>query len=407
MEFSDSGGRHGGHGFCVDFRAVNNITKPHAFPLPPIDDILALLGKATRFSTLDLRSGYWQVALDQADREKAAFACHSGLFQFRVIPCGLANAPDISQQLMFIVLGGLEQFSMAYLDDILIFSGSMSEHLQHLQSVFNQLKKRGLRIKLPKYQFMMVETRYLVFVINKKGIKPDDDKVKVIRSIPEPSTVRQLRVFIGAIRYYRRFIPAFLRIATPLIALTKKGSRFTWTDDCQRSFDMLKDQLTTIPLLAYPDMNKPMILYTDASDQCIGASLTQPCPEKDGPVPGVPEEIRIYFLSQKLTSTQQRWHVIEREAYAIVYALQKLHYYLNGAQFTIKTDHKLLKYLFKADWTNKKIQQWALKITGYNCTIEYLSGKDNTCADLLSRIPNQLEEESELQETEIDDKSSN
>ena len=112
-----------------------------------------------------------------------------------------------------------------------------------------------------------------------------------------------------------------------------------------------------------------MILYTDASDQSIGACLTQPCPEKDGPVPGIPEEIPIYFLSPKLNSTQQRWPVIEKEAYAIVYALQKLDYYLNGAQFTIKTDHKPLKYLFKADWTNKKIQQWALKITGYNCTI--------------------------------------
>ena len=148
-------------------------------------------------------------------------------------------------------------------------------------------------------------------------------------------------------------------------------------------------------------MNKPMILCTDASDQCIGACLTQPCHEKDGPVPGIPEEIPI--LSHKLSPAQQRCPVIEKEAYAIVYALQNLDYYLNGAQFTIKTDHKLLK--FKAYWTNKKIQQWALKITGCNCIIEYLSGKRNTCADLLSSIPNQLEQQSELQETEIDDKS--
>ena len=211
-----------GHRFCVDFRALNNITKPLAYPLPLIDDILALLGKATCFSTLDLRSGYWQVALDQADREKAAFVCHTGLFQFRVMPFGLANAPGVFQQLMSIVLGGLEGFSMAYIDDILVFSSSINEHFQHLQAVFNRLRRHGLKIKLAKCQFLMAETKYLGFVINKQGIKPDDDKVKVIRSMPEPKTVRQVRGFIGAIGYYRRFIPAFSRIATPLIALTKK-----------------------------------------------------------------------------------------------------------------------------------------------------------------------------------------
>ena len=223
--------------------------------VPLIDDILALLGKATCFSTLDLRAGFWQVALDQADHEKAAFACQFELFQFRVMPFELANAPGIFQQLMSIVLEGLEQFSLAYLDDIMVFSNSISEHLQHLQSVFNQLRKHGLKIKLPKCQFMMAETKYLGFVMNKKEIKPDDDKVKVIRSMPESRTVRQVRGFIGAIGYYQRFIPAFSRIAISPIALTKKDTRFKWTDDCQRSFDMLKDQLTTIPLLAYLDMN--------------------------------------------------------------------------------------------------------------------------------------------------------
>ena len=152
-------------------------------------------------------------------------------------------------------------------------------------------------------------------------------------------------------------------------------------------------------------MNKPMILYIDASDQCIGTCLTQLCPENDSPFPGIPEEIPIYFISHKLSSTQQRWPVIEKEAYVIVYTLQKFDHSLNGAQFTVKTDHNPLKYIFKENWTNKKIQQQALKISRYNCTIEYLSGKENSCDDLLSRMPNKLEQESKLQETEIDDKS--
>ena len=173
----------------------------------------------------------------------------------------------------------------------------------------------------------------------------------------------------------------------------------------QRSFNTLKEQLTAIPQLAYPDLGRPMILYTDASDQCIDACLTQPCPERDGPILGVPEEVPIYFLSHKLSPTQQRLPVIEKEAYAIVYALEKMNYYLSGATFVIKTDHKPFQYLFEAGWTNKKIQQWALKLSGYNCRIEYLAGRENTCADLLSRIPKQLERESISVIPEVDDQA--
>ena len=176
------------------------------------------------------------------------------------------------------------------------------------------------------------------------------DKVKVTRAMPAPRTIQQVKGFIRAIGYYQRFIPAFSRIATPLIALTKKYARFRWTEDCQRSFNTLKEQLTAVPLLTYPDLNKPMILNTDASDQCIGPCLTQPCPEIGGPVPGIP----IYLMSHWLSPIQQRWPVIEKEAYTIVYALQKLDYYLSGAKFTIKTDNKPLQYLFETELTNKK-----------------------------------------------------
>ena len=245
MEFSNRNSQQkGGHRFSVDFQALNNITKPLAYPLPLIDDILVLLGKSTYFSTLDLRSGYWQVALDEADREKTTFACHVGLYQSRVMPFGLANAPGIFKQLMSVVLGGLEQFAMAYLDDILIFSASINEHLRHLKIVFVQLRKHGLKIKLPKCKFMKKKTKYLGFVIDKSGVHPDIDKVEVIRALPKPQTVREVTGFRGAIGYYRRFIPAFWRIATPLIALTKKYARFSWTEDCQRSFNTLKEQLT-------------------------------------------------------------------------------------------------------------------------------------------------------------------
>ena len=143
----------------------------------------------------------------------------------------------------------------------------------------------SLKLKLSKCQFLREETKYLGFVINKDGIKTDVDKVEVIKAIPAPKTVREIRGFIGAIGYYRRFIPAFSRLAGPLISLTKKYAQFRWTEDCQRASEALKDQLTAVPLLACPDFSKPMELYTDASDKCIGAVLTQPCPDKDGPMP--------------------------------------------------------------------------------------------------------------------------
>ena len=191
--------KDGGHRFCVDFRKLNSITRPLAVPLPLIDDILALLGEASCFSTLDLRSGYWQVALDKVDQEKTAFACHVGLFNFRVMPFGLSNAPGIFTQLMSIVLGGMEGFAMAYLDDILVFSRTPEEHLGHLQQVFDRLRKHGLKLKLSKCQFLKEETKYLGFIIDKKSIKPDLDKVEVIKAMPEPTTVIKVRGLIGAI----------------------------------------------------------------------------------------------------------------------------------------------------------------------------------------------------------------
>lgn len=370
--------------FCVDFRQLNRITKKNSYPLPVIDEILALLGKAKYFTTLDLKSGYWQVSMNDDDREKTAFTCHAGLFEFNVMPFGLANAPSIFQELMSEVLQGFD-FCFAYIDDILIHSTTLEEHIEHLQKVFDRLRQHGLKLKLKKCSFVQKETNYLGFVINEKGIKPDLNKVEAIRKMQTPTMVKHVRSFIGMCSYYRRFLPNFSEIAAPLVALTKKHARFSWTTACQTAFDALKSHLTNIPLLAYPDLNKPYVLYTDASDKAIGACLTQPCDAKDSFLPNINDEVPIHFISHKLSDTQTRWSTIEKEAFAIHFALQRLDHYLHNAQFVIRTDHKPLKYLLEAPMQNKKIQLWALGIAGYNCTIEYIAGKDNTCADLLSR----------------------
>ena len=348
--------KDGSKRFCVDFRKLNQVTKKNSYPLPLIDDILALLGKAKYFTSLDLKSGYWQVAMDEQDKEKTAFACHKGLFEFNVMPFGLSNAPAVFQELMSVLLQGCNNFATAYLDDIMIFSSTLEEHLEHLSIIFGKLRQHNLKLKLKKCSFLKIETNYLGFVISENGIKPDEKKVEAIRSLPVPTCVREVRSFIGMCSYYRRFIPNFSQKAEPIVALTRKYAHYKWSEAHQRAFDYLKDSLTAVPLLVYPDSNKPYVLYTDASDTCIGACLTQECEGDEKP---------IYYLSHKLSRSQCKWSVVEKECFAIHFALQKLDYYLHNSQFVIRTDHKPLKYLLDSPMQNKKIQMWALSMSGY------------------------------------------
>jgi hypothetical protein len=383
--------------FCVDFRQLNKVTKSMSYPLPLIDDILAQLGEAKYFTCLDLKSGYWQVKMEEKDKEKTAFATpHRGLFQFLVMPFGLANAPSVFMMLMNVVLQGLEGFACAYLDDVIIFSKTAEEHARHIQQVFERLRMHNLKLKLKKCKFFQEETEYLGFVISKDGVKPNPNKVEAIRRMAAPSNVREVRSFVGMCSYYRRFIPNFSEIAEPIVALTRKYARFVWTETCQKAFDFIKKSLSVVPLLAFPDPNQPYILYTDASDSCIGACLAQEVPCTNGNK----EEKPIYFLSHKLSDTQCRWSTIEKEAFAIHYALQKLDFYLHNAKFTIRTDHRPLRYLLESPMQNRKIQMWALSLSGYDCQIEYIPGPQNVLADLLSRLPSNPELEAEPQEDE-------
>lgn len=326
--------KDGSKRFCVDFRQLNKVTKFNSYPLPLIDDILALLGGSKYFTTLDLKSGYWQVLVQEKDKEKTAFTCHRGLFEFNVMPYGLRTVPQVFQELMGIVLEGLENFSMAYLDDVLIHSATLESQFEHIQKVYDILKEHGLKLKLKKCSFLKETTSYLGFTISTDGVSPDPSNVSSIRSLPAPSSVKEVRSFLGMCSYYRRFIPQFLEIAIPLIHLTKKYAKFKWTDESQKTFDHLKQNLTCVPLLGYPDTGKPYVLYTDASDKAIGACLVQELEHNDQIGPGVKNEKPIYFLSHKST--------VEKEAFAIHYAIQKLDHYLHNATFVIKTDHRPL-----------------------------------------------------------------
>ena len=205
------------------------------------------------------------------DAEKASFTTVDALYTWNVMPFGLCNAPSVFQHLMSEVLDGLDDFSCAYFDDILIYSSSLDEHLAHIQAVFDRLRQHHLKLKLKKCKFMMQSTIYLGFVVGSNGINPDPEKVQATRDIPTPLTVTDVRAIIGTCSYYRRFIPKFSEIARPLIALTRKNIKFVWDAQCQEAFCSLKERLAQAPLLAFPDTSKPYILTTDASDKCIGA----------------------------------------------------------------------------------------------------------------------------------------
>ena len=201
--------KDGSYRFCTDFRKLNQITKTSSWPLPVIDDMLTVLGKAKYFTTLDLKSGYWQIPLREEDKEKTAFGCHRGLFEYNVLPFGLTNGPSTFQQLISVVLNELGDFSMAYLDDIIIFSPTLEDHMRHMNKVFERLTEHNLKLKLSKCKFIEDETQYLGFIINKDGIMTDPEKVRVIKGMSPPTTVKGVRSFIGMCSYYRRFFQIF------------------------------------------------------------------------------------------------------------------------------------------------------------------------------------------------------
>lgn len=369
--------KDGSERFCVDYRKLNSVTRRDSHPIPHVQDTLDCLHGTCYFSCMDLRSGYWQVEVDDESKPKTAFATHSGLFEFRKMPFGLANAPSTFQRLMHAVLRGLHyEICLVYLDDIIIFSRTFEDHLAHLNDVFSRLRSANVRLKPSKCSFARSSVEYLGHVVSRDGITPDPSKIRAVKEFPVPRCTRDVRSFLGLANYYRRFIRNFATIASPLNQLTHKNTRFNWTAACDNAFHELKSSLISAPILAYPDFSLPFELHTDASSTGIGYAL---CQTQAG------LNRAIAYGGRDLNAAERNYSTTEREALAIVEAIKKFRNYLYDRKFTIYTDHHALRWLMSIKDPNGRLARWALLIQQYDFTIVYKAGKLNSDADALSR----------------------
>ena len=365
--------------FCVDYRKLNAVTRKDSFPLPRIDDALDALSGSSYFTTLDLQSGYHQVAMDPSSKDKTAFITHAGLYEFNVMSFGLTNAPPDFQRLMSRVLHGLEwKTCLIYIDDIIIFSSSFEEHLNRLCLVFSRLREAGLKLKPSKCHFARNSVAFLGFVVSSEGILPDLSKLDAVRSFPKPSCVKDVRSFLGLCNYYRRFVHGFAKIASPLNHLTRKQVDFVWSPECEKAFQELKERLCSPPVLAYPDFSQPFHLYTDASQHALGYVLGQ---IREG------REHVIAYGGRELNVAEKNYSTTEREALAVVEGIKRYQPYLSGKHFLVHTDHGSLSWLMNVKDPTGRLARWALQLQQYDFEIVHRPGTSNGNADALSRRP--------------------
>jgi hypothetical protein len=340
--------------------------------------MLDKLGKSKYFTTLDLASGYWQIEVKEEDREKTAFTTGAGLYEFNVLPFGLTGAPSAFQRTMDYILMDTPH-SMVYIDDVIVFSESFAQHLVDLENVFKRIRQANLKLKPQKCAWAKPEVKFLGHVVSNKGIKPDPENTEKVQSFPTPKTVKHIQQFLGLASYYRRFIKDFAKIAEPLHKLLKKSEKFRWTEKCQEAFEVLKEKLTSPPIMTFPRFDKPFLLQTDASGHSLGAVLGQV--NEDG------AETVVAYASRTLKAAERAYSVIERELLAIIWGVRFWRHYLYGQNIQLQTDHAPLRWLMSHKDQSSRLIRWALQLQEYDIQIEYKPGKSNENADALSRIP--------------------
>ena len=370
--------------FCIDYRKLNSLTIKNKFPMPIIEEILDELQGSKVFTKLDMRSGYHQVRMLSADEEKTAFKTNQGHYQFKVMPFGLTNAPATFQCIMNEVLQPfLRQFVLVFLDDILIYSKSLEDHLQHLQQVLETLRQHQLYLKASKCSFAQHSLEYLGHIISDQGVSTDHTKTQNMLNWPVPTSFTDLRAFLGLTGYYRKFVKHYGIIAKPLTSILKQ-KQFQWTEQANTAFQQLKQAMTTTPVLALPNFQAQFTIETDACKDGVGAVLMQQ---------GQP----LAYLSKALGDKHKNLSIYEKEFLALIMAVDKWRHYLQRQEFIILTDLRSLQYLSEQHLHSDMQRKAMTRLMGLQFKIKYRKGKENMAADALSRVAHMMAVQSVVQ----------
>lgn len=371
--------KDGSSRLCVDYRKLNEVTRKDAYPFQSIDSIISNLGGARYFTTLDASRGYLQVRMEPGDEEKTAFVCHRGLFEFTRMPFGLAGAPMTFQRLMDNVLGNARwSHAMAYLDDIVVYSDTFEDHLRHLKDVLEKLRAAGITLNPNKAQIAETRISLLGFVIDDGRVAPCPEKLQSILEYPRPSDVSSLRRYLGLMNFYRHFIPGCAALQAPLTRLLRKSERWSWGPEQEAAFIRLSNALVDTANLRLPDLNRPFVIQTDASNLGLGAVLLQEHEAELRPVA---------FASRSLTPAEVNYSTTEKECLAIIFALSKFDMFVDGTTFVVETDHMALVWLQRLREPSGRLARWALTLQRYTYVVRYRKGSSNVVADALSRAP--------------------
>ena len=370
--------KDGSNRICVDYRKLNKLTVFDPEPMVAPEDLFRKLNEDKYFSKIDLSKGYWQVPVAENDIHKTAFVTPDGSYEFLKMPFGMVNSAATLLRAMRKLLAGLDNVD-SYIDDILIHTRTWEEHILTLRDLFSRMLKWGMTARPSKCTFGGEIVEFIGHQVGRGELSLHDENVKKVRDAQRPRTKKEVKSFLGLTGYYRNFIPNYAAIASPLSDLTKKGlpNEVDWQDIHEKAYRTLKKMTVTKPVLRLPDITKPFTLRTDASNTGIGAVLLQ---EHDGQL------FPVSYASKKLLMREQAYSTIEKECFAIVWAIKKFMLYLYGTEFVIQTDHQPLVYLNKTKFVNDRIMRWAMFMQSYKFKVESIKGSENVGADFLSRV---------------------
>ena len=369
------------------------------YPIPTIESLLARLEGCKYFSILDLRSGYHHIRLSKKSKPLTAFTMHSGKFKWNILPFGIGIGVQTFSFVINKAIGHCSNFAANYLDDIIVFSRMAKDHLDHLEKVFTALQQAELKIKASKCEFFKSHVCYLGFLIGESGIRCDKSKVEAINKITTPISIEEIRHFNGMCTYYQKFIPHFSDITKCFNDKMRKGAVFKWTNECDNVFKLLKEKLMEEPVLINPQVNKDFVIHCDASKFSYSGILQQTRPGTDELAP-------IAYFSGNFDKMEVKWNITEKEAYAIYKSIKRFAFYITGVKTTVFSDHKPLKNFFEGKMNVAKLDRWSLELQEFDISLEFIQGKLNKIADVISRLKNEGLYVKHLDEQQVNNKVS-